>query len=68
MSKGVGRGLKDYDNLTEIQFSMLSEVGNIGAGNAATALASILDGRCGRHADVPSRQGVRLHARQCSYG
>jgi chemotaxis protein CheC len=45
MSKGVGRGLKDYDNLTEIQFSMLSEVGNIGAGNAATALASILADR-----------------------
>lgn len=34
-----------YDNLDEIQLSVLSEIGNIGAGNAATALASILSDR-----------------------
>jgi len=34
--------LENYNNLSELQFSILSEVGNIGAGNAATALSHIL--------------------------
>jgi chemotaxis protein CheC len=31
-----------YDNLSEFQLSVISEIGNIGAGNAATALSDIL--------------------------
>ena len=31
-----------YNDLSEFQLSVLSEIGNIGAGNAATSLASIL--------------------------
>ncbi|MFZ5975711.1 MAG: chemotaxis protein CheC [Bacillota bacterium] len=34
--------MENYDDFTELQFSILSEVGNIGAGNAATALSHIL--------------------------
>ena len=34
--------MKNYNNLNEIQLSVISEIGNIGAGNAATALSSIL--------------------------
>jgi len=34
--------LKDYNNLSTLQRSVLSEIGNIGAGNAATALSHIL--------------------------
>jgi len=34
--------LNNYDNLDELQMSVLSEIGNIGAGNAATSLAHIL--------------------------
>jgi len=34
--------LKNYENLSELQISVLSEIGNIGAGNAATSLAHIL--------------------------
>jgi chemotaxis protein CheC len=34
-----------YDNLSEFQLSVLSEIGNIGAGNAATALSHILADR-----------------------
>jgi chemotaxis protein CheC len=34
---------ENYDELNEIQIDMLREIGNIGAGNAATALATILD-------------------------
>lgn len=34
--------MENYNNLSELQLSMLSEIGNIGAGNAATSLASIL--------------------------
>lgn len=34
--------MEKYDNLTEFQYSILSEIGNIGAGNAATALSDIL--------------------------
>lgn len=33
----------NYDELNEMQIDMLREIGNIGAGNAATALATILD-------------------------
>jgi len=34
--------MENYNSLTDFQRSVLSEVGNIGAGNAATALAHIL--------------------------
>ncbi len=34
--------MKNYNDLSELQLSVLSEIGNIGAGNAATSLASIL--------------------------
>lgn len=34
--------MDNYDDFTELEFSILSEVGNIGAGNAATALSHIL--------------------------
>lgn len=35
--------LNNYDELNDIQIDVLREIGNIGAGNAATALATILD-------------------------
>lgn len=35
--------IKNYEELNEIQIDVLREIGNIGAGNAATALATILD-------------------------
>ena len=34
---------ENYDELNEEQIDLLKEIGNIGAGNAATALATILD-------------------------
>jgi len=34
--------MANYHDLSEFQLSILSEIGNIGAGNAATSLASIL--------------------------
>lgn len=34
--------IKDYDDLNEIQMDVLKEIGNIGAGNAATSLADML--------------------------
>ena len=34
--------MANYHDLSEFQLSVLSEIGNIGAGNAATSLASIL--------------------------
>jgi chemotaxis protein CheC len=34
--------LKSYDHLSEIQKDVLREIGNIGGGNAATALSSIM--------------------------
>lgn len=34
---------ENYDELSEMQIDVLREIGNIGAGNAATALATILD-------------------------
>lgn len=37
--------LKNYDELSENEKDVLREVGNIGGGNAATALASMLSGR-----------------------
>ena len=37
--------MENYNNLNEIQLSVLSEIGNIGAGNAATALSHILADR-----------------------
>ena len=36
-------GLKDYSELNEIQLDALCEIGNIGSGNAASALSSMLD-------------------------
>lgn len=35
--------LKNYDDLNEIQLDALKEIGNIGTGNAASALSSMLD-------------------------
>ena len=35
--------LNNYDELNDLQLDVLREIGNIGAGNAATALATILD-------------------------
>jgi chemotaxis protein CheC len=35
--------LNNYDELNDVQLDVLREIGNIGAGNAATALATILD-------------------------
>ena len=35
--------LNNYDELNDMQIDVLREIGNIGAGNAATALATILD-------------------------
>ncbi|MGI6727468.1 MAG: chemotaxis protein CheC [Anaerovoracaceae bacterium] len=35
--------LKNYDELNDTQIDVLREIGNIGAGNAATALATILN-------------------------
>lgn len=32
-----------YDNLTPMQFDVLKEIGNIGAGNAATALSKLIN-------------------------
>jgi len=37
--------MENFNNLNEIQLSVISEIGNIGAGNAATSLASILADR-----------------------
>lgn len=35
--------LNNYDQLSDMQIDVLKEIGNIGGGNAATALATILD-------------------------
>ena len=35
-------GIKDYSDLNEIQLDVLKEIGNIGAGSAATSLADML--------------------------
>lgn len=40
-----------YDNLNEVQLDVLKEVGNIGAGNAVTALAKLINKRV--NMDVP---------------
>lgn len=37
--------MENYDNLNDTQKDVLREIGNIGGGNAATALSSILTGR-----------------------
>lgn len=37
--------MKTYDSLNDTQKDVLKEIGNIGGGNAATALSSILTGR-----------------------
>lgn len=37
--------MKNYDDLNDTQIDVLREIGNIGAGNAATALATMLDER-----------------------
>ena len=34
---------KTLDNLNDIQFDVLKEIGNIGAGNATTALAKMMN-------------------------
>lgn len=35
--------LNDYDDLNDLQIDVLKEIGNIGAGNAASALSTMLD-------------------------
>jgi len=37
--------MENYDNINDTQKDVLREIGNIGGGNAATALSSILTGR-----------------------
>ncbi len=37
--------MENYDNISEFQLSVISEIGNVGAGNAATALSDILADR-----------------------
>jgi len=37
--------MENFDNLNDIQKDVLREIGNIGGGNAATALSSILTGK-----------------------
>ena len=36
---------KDEENMDDMEFDILTEIGNIGAGNATTALAKLIDGR-----------------------
>ena len=36
-------GVTDMDKLDEMQVDVLTEIGNIGSGNAATALATLLN-------------------------
>ena len=40
--EGKALALNNYDDLNDIQLDVLREIGNIGAGNAATALSSML--------------------------
>jgi len=49
---------KSQDNLSELQKDALREVGNIGAGNAATAFSEVLDRRI--EIDVPSIEIIPL--------
>ncbi len=44
-------GIKKYEELSPDQIEILKEIGNIGSGNAATALSSILGRRIG--VDIP---------------
>jgi chemotaxis protein CheC len=37
--------MKKYDQMNDFEMSVLSEIGNVGAGNAATALSHILSDR-----------------------
>ena len=37
--------MKKYDQMSDFEMSVLSEIGNVGAGNAATALSHILADR-----------------------
>ena len=39
----------DEENMDDIEFDILTEIGNIGAGNATTALAKLIDGRVDMH-------------------
>lgn len=48
--------LKKYDDLNDTEKDVLREVGNIGGGNAATALASLVSGRI--NMSVPNLQIV----------
>jgi chemotaxis protein CheC len=34
--------MKNYENISDFQLDALREIGNIGAGNAATALSDVL--------------------------
>ena len=40
---------KDEENMDDMEFDILTEIGNIGAGNATTALAKLIDGRVDMH-------------------
>ena len=40
---------KDEENMDDMEFDILTEIGNIGAGNATTALAKLIDGRGDMH-------------------
>ena len=39
--------MENYEQLNDLQIDVLREIGNIGAGNAATALATMLDEKVG---------------------
>lgn len=50
-NKGIRKMSVNFDNLDNIQIDVLREIGNIGSGNAATALAKMLNKRV--NMDVP---------------
>jgi len=49
--QGIRKMSVNFDNLDNIQIDVLREIGNIGSGNAATALAKMLNKRV--NMDVP---------------
>jgi len=42
-NKGIRKMSVNFDNLDNIQIDVLREIGNIGSGNAATALAKSVE-------------------------
>ena len=52
--------MENYENLNELQLSILSEIGNIGAGNAATSLSNILSDKISM--SVPKLQIIDVNS------